>query len=79
MDNTKISPPPSFKKKTMTFEQALKEAIKGHLITRESWTTQLSFGKIVDDFLMLFIDNELNTWKVSAGDIEATDWIVIND
>lgn len=76
MDNTRMSPPPVLKKKTLTFEQALKEAIKGFSITRESWTTQVSFGKMVDDFLMLFIDGDLHVWKVSIGDIEATDWIV---
>lgn len=72
------SPVPGAKKPVeMSFYDALKELLAGKSVTRLSWETNLTFGKINNTQLEIFINGEFHSWTVVENDITAIDWIVL--
>jgi len=61
----------------MDFPTAIMEVIKGNKITREDWPAK-DYCFLKDSFLSIFTKNEIHTWIVSAGDMEAKDWVITN-
>jgi len=61
----------------LSFSEALKEVIKGNLITRESWNDVSEYGALINDYLTIHTKGKFNKWILTAGDLEATDWKVI--
>lgn len=71
------SPVPTRKPVEMSFYDALKEVLNGKKITRLAWETNLTFGKMNNSQLEIFINGEFHSWTIVEGDITATDWIVL--
>jgi len=64
----------------MDFPSALSEVINGKKITRLSWEPkQNSYGLLKDGFLMIFIMGEFHKWIINDVDLQATDWITLED
>ena len=62
---------------TMSFPDALKEIMNGKKVRRISWSIESDYGVLEGDWLSIFTKGKIHTWSVSAGDLEAEDWIVI--
>lgn len=76
---SQLSPLPQIRKqvKELDFYEALKEVMNGGRITRIEWGDSQIYGVLEGEYLKIFIDGELKNWILSEGDINATDWIVI--
>mgnify|MGYP006935500145 FL=1 len=61
----------------MGFCDALAEVLNGKKITRIAWESNIIFGKLVDNKLMIFINGEFHSWTLVPGDITANDWIIL--
>ena len=61
---------------TMSFPDAVKEIIKGKKVARLSWENQ-DYGLLKDGWLEIFTNNNFHVWKVSDGDLESNDWVIV--
>ena len=61
----------------MTFPTAMKEIKNGKKITRLSWGKD--YGVLQDGYLMLNRDGQFYKWLVNDGDIEAEDFVVVQE
>lgn len=60
---------------TMDFPDAIREVLKGNKVARVEWGNK-DYGFMKDEWLTIFINGKFHTWLISAGDMEANDWIV---
>ena len=63
---------------TMDFPDAIREVLKGNRITRIEWGNK-DYGFMKDEWLTIFVSGKFHTWLISAGDMEANDWIVVKE
>jgi hypothetical protein len=65
--------------KEMDFSEAIKEVISGKKIFRLEWLDRAYYGYLNGDVLSLHKPDGANyKWIISQGDLEGTDWIIIN-
>lgn len=65
--------------KEMDFSEAIREVIRGKKIFRLEWLDRGYYGYLNGDVLSLHKpDGENYKWIISQGDLEGTDWIIIN-
>lgn len=64
---------------TMTFAEAMVDLISGASIKRKEWGDIDEYGLMKDGWLMIHKadSNRFDVWKVSDGDLLATDWFII--
>lgn len=60
----------------MDFPEAIRKVIQGKKIARFIWAN-LDFGYLKDGWLTINRDGKDFTWQVNDGDLNGTDWIVI--
>jgi hypothetical protein len=60
---------------TMTFGEAIQQALSNKRISRKAWGTNQEYGHFVGDFLHIFKDGKDHTWIISKGDVCEEDWI----
>jgi len=76
------SPLPKKAKKVevkMGFPEAIREIIDGKKVTRKEWNDERVYGVLNGDILSITKkDGSYFQWIVSIGDLEASDWIIIN-
>ena len=63
----------------MTFPDAMAEVIKGRKVTRLEWQNNGVYGVLKDGLLQIRMDGQLKRWIVSSGDMENSDWKVIEE
>lgn len=63
----------------LSFIEALQKVINGSKVARLSWNDKSCFAFYKDNLLKLFIGNTFHEWLISKEDIDANDWIVVND
>jgi hypothetical protein len=61
--------------KTLTFGEAIQEALSNKRIARIGWGTKEEYGHFEGDFLHIFKDGKDHNWIVSKGDVCEEDWI----
>lgn len=59
----------------MSFPDAMKKVLEGQSVTRASWGTG-DYCLLKDDWLTIYTKGDFHSWLVSAGDMEAQDWII---
>ncbi len=67
-------------KEQLSFYDALREVTAGKKITRLSWV-EPDYGYLKDGFLTLYraaVSTDF-IWKVSDGDLEGLDWVIVED
>lgn len=83
MDNQEqaMSPRPETiqAQQTYTFPDAIRELLTSKKITRLSWNDVEEFGVFQDDYLTIHTKGKYHQWVVNSGDLEATDWVVVNE
>lgn len=62
---------------TMSFPDAMREILKGNNVRRMEWSDDSDHCLLKDGWLSIYINGGYHTWKVSDGDMEGNDWIVI--
>lgn len=62
---------------TMSFPDAIREIIRGNKVRRVSWPSEEDYGLLREGWLEIFTNNGFHVWKVSDGDMEGNDWIII--
>ena len=62
---------------TMSFPDAIREIVKGNKVRRMEWPTEADHGLLRDGWLSIFTNGKYHVWKVSDGDMEGQDWIVV--
>ena len=62
------------KPETLTFYEALAEALTGKRIQRKEWS-EAEYGYFDGDFLNIFKGGKSYTWIISKGDVIESDWI----
>ena len=72
-----LSPKPQTGEVLLSFPDAMKEVIKGNLITRVSWNDLKEYGLLADGWLTIHTKGAFHRWTVNDGDLLATDWKVI--
>jgi len=70
--------PVTTKAEQYDFFDALKQLQAGKKITRQMWPDG-EYGLLKDGLVQLYKDNKFFTWLISDGDMEGTDWIILND
>lgn len=75
-----LTPSPKLENKamTMSFYDAIRSIVLGNRIARISWANS-DYCVVKDGFLCIHTKGELHTWKVSDGDIDGEDWIVVTE
>ncbi len=63
---------------TMSFFDAIRKVDIGKKIARISWANS-DYCFMKDSWLTIFTKNEMHTWLVSEGDMQAQDWIEVTD
>lgn len=63
--------------KTMTFDQAIAEVIKGKKITRLEWSSNDEYGYRRNELLLIHTKGQDHQWLLSDGDMLANDWVVL--
>lgn len=64
---------------TMDFPDAMREVLRGKKVARIEWANK-DYGFLKDEWLSIFKDGKVFThWSVSLGDMEAQDWIIVNE
>lgn len=64
---------------TMSFPDAMAEIIRGKKVRRMEWTNEEENCFLKDGWLSIFINDAVHVWKVSDGDMEGQDWIVVKE
>lgn len=80
MKQKKSSPKVNATKSQITFDfsVAVSKLNAGKKIRRLEWEDKNEYGVMKDGFLMIHRpDGKDYIWKLSDGDLEATDWMVI--
>jgi hypothetical protein len=62
------------KPETLTFYEALAEALVGKRIQRKEWSKE-EYGYFEGDFLHIFKDGKAYTWILSKGDVIESDYV----
>jgi hypothetical protein len=62
---------------TMSFPDAIREIVRGNRVRRMSWPSVEDHGLLKDGWLEIFTNGGYHVWKVSDGDIEGNDWIIV--
>jgi hypothetical protein len=76
VNEAEVSPVPFEEvEKTLTFGEAIQEALSNKRITRIGWGTKEEYGHFEGDFLHIFRNGEDHRWIVSKGDVCEEDWI----
>ena len=63
---------------TMSFPTAIKEIANGKKVRRVSWPEN-DYGVLENGWLSIFTNGKMNIWKVSDGDFEGEDWILVKE
>lgn len=63
----------------MNFYEALKKLASGYKITRTEWNDKTTYGFLKDEKVMICIKGENHVWTISLGDLDAIDWIIVNE
>lgn len=62
----------------VNFFEALKEVAAGKRVTKFEWGNNKIYGILTDGQLKLMLDDGLlHPWTISDGDLNGTDWIVL--
>lgn len=64
---------------TMSFPDAMREIIRGKRVRRLEWENEEENCFLKDGWLSIFINGAIHAWKVSDGDMEGQDWIVVTN
>lgn len=62
---------------TMSFPDAMREIIKGNKVKRLEWEVESDNCFLKDGWLSIFTNGATHVWKVSDGDMEGQDWVVL--
>lgn len=66
-------------KTLLNFYDALREVMDGKKITKEEWNNPEYYGVLDNTFLKLHKpDGKLYSWILNDGDINGTDYVIIN-
>lgn len=73
------SPKPVKAPVELSFPDALREVLNTRKITRTSWNNPNEFGLLQDSYLTIHTKGKYHQWLVNDGDMEANDWVVIEE
>lgn len=62
----------------LTFFDALKEVAEGKRITKLEWADKNTYGILTDGHLKIMLNDGLKDWIISDGDLNGTDWIILD-
>ena len=81
LDEKMLTPIPRKKGQsiTMSFPDAMREIIKGNKVRRLEWPTDSDHCLLKDGWLSIYIRGGFHILKVSDGDMEGQDWIVLHE
>ena len=79
METNSLTPAPDNSIKEVDFPTAIAAVALGKTISRTSWNDVNEYGLIINDFLTIHHEGKFSTWKVSQGDLEGKDWIIIGE
>ena len=63
---------------TMSFFDAMKKIHEGKRVTRIEWANA-DYGFLKDEWLSIYRDGKVFVWKVSLGDMDGNDWIIVTE
>ncbi len=65
----------------MDFPEAMRMVKDGKQVARLEWSpdNKTDYGFLKDEWLTIFRQGQFHVWKVSAGDMESIDWIIVSE
>ena len=63
----------------LDFYEAIKKMVDGHKLTKIEWEDMTTYGYLRNGVLTLHKGDTDYQWIVSDGDINGTDWIVLEE
>ncbi len=63
--------------RTMDFPDAIRAVTNGSIVARVSWGDAGDYGLLKDGWLTIYTKGKYDNWRVSDGDLEGRDWIVV--
>ena len=64
---------------TMSFPDAMREILNGKKVRRMEWENEEEHCLLKDGWLSIYINGAMHVWKISDGDVEGNDWIVVTN
>ena len=62
----------------MDFPGAMRAMLDDGRVTRAEWDDPDAYGALRDGWLQIHLSDGWHAWQVSAGDMRADDWIVVD-